>query len=61
MDVLKKSPRSIMQNLVQTQEYVKYAMVSIQHGKQQFMDMLKRKRKVIIKKNDSADTPNGPW
>ena len=46
---------------MQTQEYVKYAMVNIQRGKQQFMDMLKRKRKVIIKKNDSADTPNGPW
>ena len=47
MDVLKKSPRSIMQNLVQTEEYAKYAMANIQ---QHFMDMLERKSKMIIKK-----------
>ena len=47
MDVLKKSPRSIMQNLVQTEEYAKYAMANIQ---QHFMDMLERKSKMIFKK-----------
>ena len=47
MDVLKKSPRSIMQNLVQIEEYAKYAMANI---KQHFMDMLERKSKMIIKR-----------
>ena len=36
-----------MQNLVQTEEYAKYAMANIQ---QHFMDMLERKSKMIIKK-----------
>ena len=47
MDVLKKSPRSIMQNLVQTEEYARYTMANIQ---QHFMDMLERKRKMIMKR-----------
>ena len=47
MDVLKKSPRSIIQNLVQTEEYARYAMVNIQ---QHFMDMLERKSEIIIKR-----------
>ena len=44
MDVLKKSPRLIMQNLQQTEEYAKYAIENIQ---QHFMDMLERKSKMI--------------
>ena len=56
MDVLKKSPMSIMQNLTQTEEYAKYEMANIQ---QHFVDTLETKSKMIIKKNDSADTPNG--
>ena len=56
MDVLKKSPMSTMQNLTQTEEYAKYAVANIQ---QRFVDMLEIKSKMIIKKNDSADTPNG--
>ena len=47
MDVFKKSPRSIMQNLVQTEEYARYAMANIQ---QHFMDMLERKSEMIIKR-----------
>ena len=46
-DVLKKSPRSIMQNLVQTEEYAKYVIANMQ---QNFMDMLERKSKMIIKR-----------
>ena len=40
MDVLKKSPRNIMQNLAQTEEYAKHVMANIQ---QHLMDMLERK------------------
>ena len=47
MDVLKKSPRSIIQNLVQTEEYARYEMANIQ---QHFMDMLERKSEIIIKR-----------
>ena len=47
MDVLKKSPRSIIQNLVQTGEYARYEMANIQ---QHFMDMLERKSEIIIKR-----------
>ena len=47
MDILKKSPRSIMQNFVQTEEYARYAMANIQ---QDFIDMLERKSKMIIKR-----------
>ena len=47
MDVLKKLPRSIMQSLVQTEEYAKYEMARIQ---QHFMDILERKSKIIIKR-----------
>ena len=47
MDVLKKSPRLIMQNLQQTEEYAKYAIENIQ---QYFMDMLERKSKMISKR-----------
>ena len=47
MDVLKKSPRSIIQNLVQTEEYARYEMANIQ---QHFMDMLERKGEIIIKR-----------
>ena len=47
MDVLKKSPRSIMKNFMQTEEYARYAMANIQ---QHFMDMLERKSKMIIKR-----------
>ena len=46
-DVLKKSPRSIMQNLVQTEEYAKYVIANMQ---QNFMHMLERKSKMIIKR-----------
>ena len=46
-DVLKKSPRSIIQNLVQTEEYARYEMANIQ---QHFMDMLERKSEIIIKR-----------
>ena len=47
MDVLKKLPMSTMQNLVQTDEYAKYAMANIQ---QHFMNMLEIKSKMIIKR-----------
>ena len=47
LDVLKKLPRSIMPNLLQTKEYAKYAMENIQ---QHLMDMLERKNKMIIKR-----------
>ena len=47
MDVLKKSPRSIMQNLVQIIEDARYAMANIQ---QDFMDMSERKSKRIIER-----------
>ena len=47
MNFLEKSPRSIMQNLVQTEEYAKYAMSNVQ---QHFMDMLERKSKMILKR-----------
>ena len=47
MDVLKKSPRSIIQNLVQTEEYARYEMANIQ---QHFMDMLERKSEIRIKR-----------
>ena len=47
MDVLKKSLWSIMQNLVQTEEYARYAIANIQ---QHFMDMSERKSKMIIKR-----------
>ena len=47
MDVLKKLPISIIQNLVQTEEHARYAMANIQ---QHFMDMLERKSKIIIKR-----------
>ena len=47
MDVLKKSPRSIMENLEQTEEYAKYAMANIQ---QHLTHMLERKSKMIIKR-----------
>ena len=46
-DVLKKSPRSIMQNLVQTEEYAKYVIANMQLN---FMHMLERKSKMIIKR-----------
>ena len=46
-DVLKKSTRNVMQNLVQKEEYAKYAMANIL---QHFMDMLDRKSKMIIKR-----------
>ena len=47
MNFLEKSPRSIMQNLVQTEEYAKYATSKVQ---QHFMDMLERKNKMILKR-----------
>ena len=47
MNFLEKSPRSIMQNLVQTEEYAKYVIANMQ---QNFMDMLERKSKMIIKR-----------
>ena len=47
MDVLKKSPKSIMQNLVQIIEDARYAMANIQ---QDFMDMSERKSKRIIER-----------
>ena len=47
VDVLKMSSRSTMQNLVQTEEYAKYAISNIQ---QHFMDMLERNSKMIIKR-----------
>ena len=47
VNVLKMSPRSTMQNLVQTEEYAKYAISNIQ---QHFMDMLERNSKMIIKR-----------
>ena len=43
MHVLKKSPRSLMQNLVQTEKYARYAMAIIQ---QHFIE---RKSRMIIK------------
>ena len=46
MDGLKKSPRSIIQSLVQAEKYAKCEVANIQ---QHFMDMLERKSKTIIK------------
>ena len=48
VNVLKKSPRNIMQNLVQTEEYP-----TILHG------YVRKKKQNDNEKNDSADTPNG--
>ena len=47
MDVLKKLPRSIVQNLVQIKEDARYAMTNIQ---QHFMDMSERKSKRIFER-----------
>ena len=39
--------KEVLQNLVQTEEYARYAMANIQ---EHFIDMLERKSKMIIKR-----------